>query len=67
MFGLDDHPTLRDMLAPTLQSSGMRAVLCSPYTGTLAIVPLRADVSWGELELACDLHAALERGLLVLV
>jgi hypothetical protein len=59
-------PTAFHMLEPTL-SQAERPMWLSPCTGTLAIVPLRTDITRDELELACDMHAALSRGLLVVV
>lgn len=63
-----DHyrPSLLEMLEPTLDGElGMRPVHCA-ISGRIAILPLReADVL--ELCVACRLHQALERGLLILV
>jgi hypothetical protein len=59
-----DPPTAFHMLEPTLSEPGAH-VLLSPITHALAIVPLRMPTR-DELELACDMHAALARGLLVL-
>jgi hypothetical protein len=61
------EPTAFDMLKPTLERYGQRPVLRDPWTGRLAIVPLREAVTFRELEGACAMHCALERGLLVLV
>jgi len=64
---IHDHPTLHEMLAPTLHDSDRRPlVLVSPYTRTAAVVALRPDTTTVEIGLACLLHALLGRGLLVL-
>jgi hypothetical protein len=59
-----DPPTAFHMLEPTLRDRG-KPVLLSPVTHALAIVPLH-EPTRDELELACDMHALLGRGLLVL-
>lgn len=61
-----ERPTAAAMLAPTL-ACGDACWRCAAYEGALAVLVLGPDVADDEMRVACRLHTALSRGLLVVL
>lgn len=62
-----DHcrPALHEMLRPTLGDPTRHRMTILGSTGVIAIIPLAGSLPDQELYLACWMHAALERGVLI--